>query len=115
MLVAIYKLLRGDHSAAELVGRNRARQAFLRMNDRLLADAGISRDKLNQGLKAWPWHVDLPESDMSLPLGSAPDSMRAGKAVGSTETGQSQSAVNVDDIAIITAFDEHHAQSQRAA
>ncbi|HPQ95533.1 MAG: DUF1127 domain-containing protein [Thiothrix sp.] len=36
----------------------RVLQLFQNMNDRDLADIGISRELLNQGVKAYPWRVD---------------------------------------------------------
>jgi len=39
-------------------GRTRAREHLLAQNDRLLEDAGFSRELLELGNRAWPWRVD---------------------------------------------------------
>jgi len=42
----------------ELSGRARTLQILRGLSDRQLDDAGLSRELLNQGLKAWPWRVE---------------------------------------------------------
>lgn len=37
------------------VGRRRAREYLLRQSDRILEDAGLSRELLEHGVSAWPW------------------------------------------------------------
>lgn len=39
-------------------GRARARAELLRLDDRVLADAGFSRILLESGTRAWPWRAD---------------------------------------------------------
>lgn len=45
------------------MGRVKAREVLLRSSDRLLEDVGISRELLEIGVKAWPWH----QPEWSLP------------------------------------------------
>ena len=62
-------------AAAENVGRARARQELLSLGDRTLADAGISRELLEEGVRAWPWRapVDTHEPWQLEALRSRPD------------------------------------------
>lgn len=59
------------------IGRKRACEVLLRSNDRLLEDAGFSRELLKKGADAWPWQVTDPDSELQavmfdkLPIGSA--------------------------------------------
>lgn len=39
------------------VGKMKTRQVLLQCSNRTLEDLGISRDLLDQGIKAWPWHA----------------------------------------------------------
>ena len=55
MLISLYKLIRNSNTVIESAGRRRTLRTFRNMNDRLLADAGISRELLEQGVRAWPW------------------------------------------------------------
>ena len=41
--------------------RESARQRLLQRSDRFLRDAGISRDMLEMGTKAWPWQHEQAE------------------------------------------------------
>ena len=50
-------LLRGFNSYMTHLGRARAREVLLRSSDRMLEDAGFSRELLESGVKAWPWHT----------------------------------------------------------
>ena len=50
-------LLHGFNSYMKYMGRARAREALLRSSDRMLEDAGFSRELLESGVKAWPWHM----------------------------------------------------------
>lgn len=52
--------------------RNRIRHDFLARGDRFLADIGVSRELLEDGVGAWPWTVDgPPERGLGLVGGSA--------------------------------------------
>jgi uncharacterized protein YjiS (DUF1127 family) len=42
-------------------GRSRARRELLAMDARLLADCGISRELLEQGVGTWPWRAPAEE------------------------------------------------------
>jgi len=46
------------------LARHRTREVLLRTSDRMLEDAGFSRELLEKGVSAWPWTVesvnDLP-------------------------------------------------------
>ena len=44
------------------LGRARARQVLLGLNDRLLEDAGFSRRLLEEGVDSWPWRLDVDEA-----------------------------------------------------
>ena len=44
--------------ALHRVARSRTRALLLRQDDRLLADAGFSRELLLEGVHAWPWRTD---------------------------------------------------------
>ena len=46
----------------EIAGRARTLQILRGLSDRQLADAGISRELLNQGRTAWPWRVEETSS-----------------------------------------------------
>ena len=102
MLIAIYKLLKGDHDSAEKAGRERARRAFLQMNDRLLADAGISRELLNRGVKAWPWRAEAnAELDSASASSSAPAHAAArvsATAAAASDTANGQRTYGVSDL-----------------
>ena len=50
-------LLRGFDSYITYLGRSRAREVLLRSSDRMLEDAGFSRELLASGVEAWPWHT----------------------------------------------------------
>jgi uncharacterized protein YjiS (DUF1127 family) len=39
------------------IERSRLRQDLLRLDERLLADAGFSRALLEAGIRAWPWRA----------------------------------------------------------
>ena len=49
--------------AAEMSGRRKARQHLLTLSDQQLEDADLSRERLLQGLSAWPWQK-LPADTM---------------------------------------------------
>lgn len=57
-------------------GRKRACEVLLRSNDRLLEDAGFSRELLKKGVDAWPWQFTDPAPELQavmfdkLPIGS---------------------------------------------
>lgn len=44
------------------VGRARAREVLLRQSDRMLADAGFSRELLEKGVSAWPWQLEVTQA-----------------------------------------------------
>ena len=48
----------GLEKAVVHVARSRVREHLLRFDDRLLEDAGFSRDLLNAGVEQWPWRAD---------------------------------------------------------
>lgn len=43
------------------MGRARAREILLKNSDRMLEDAGLSRELLESGVKAWPWRAPAQE------------------------------------------------------
>ena len=46
------------------IARARTCTELLRRNDRVLADAGFSRELLELGARAWPWRVDTGAEDL---------------------------------------------------
>ena len=54
--------------AAEKSGRARVRRQLLALEDRLLADAGFSRELLELGVEAWPWRAPQDVDRPSRPL-----------------------------------------------
>ena len=52
------KLTQRFFNYMEYYGKIKSRQIMLNLSDRQLEDAGISRDLLLQGTKAWPWRVE---------------------------------------------------------
>lgn len=44
-------------------GRNVVRDELLSKDDRFLADIGISRELLEEGVGAWPWRIDQLAND----------------------------------------------------
>ena len=54
--------------SAERSGRARARRELLHLDDRLLADAGFSRELLELGVDAWPWRVQAGADRLTSPL-----------------------------------------------
>lgn len=54
-------LLSGYNSYMTYLSRVKAREVLLNSSDRTLEDLGISRQLLESGLKAWPWHKIDPE------------------------------------------------------
>ena len=49
--------------ALQRLARARTRGELLRRSDRALADAGLSRELLLVGTRAWPWRVDHAADD----------------------------------------------------
>jgi uncharacterized protein YjiS (DUF1127 family) len=48
------------------IERSRMRQDLLRLDERLLADAGFSRARLDAGVRAWPWRIPAePAADLA--------------------------------------------------
>lgn len=54
-------VLRGFNRYMTHLSRARVRELLLKSSDRMLADAGFSRELLESGVKAWPWHSPAPE------------------------------------------------------
>lgn len=74
---------------ANFVARSRVRYELLAMDDKLLADAGFSRELLEQGVRAWPWHVD-DESETSVRFNTA----SAGKSLSKTDYAKAVAELN---------------------
>ena len=49
------------------LGQERVRQQLLRLDDRLLEDAGFSRELLEGGIKTWPWRAMQEDGAPRLP------------------------------------------------
>ncbi|MFK7893308.1 MAG: hypothetical protein AB8B63_21010 [Granulosicoccus sp.] len=62
----MYRLLSKIGSAFQehylKVGRARARDVLLRQSDRVLIDAGFSRELLEKGVSAWPWQLEVAQA-----------------------------------------------------
>ena len=56
-------ILNAVSGALHRLGRARTREVLLRQDDRLLADAGFSRELLLAGVDAWPWRTDAAATD----------------------------------------------------
>ena len=54
---------------SERAGRERARRHLLSCSDRVLADAGFSRELLRSGDRAWPWRVADEAAPVRSPIG----------------------------------------------
>ena len=52
------KIIKAFEEALSNVGYARAAHALLKLDDRQLEDAGLSRELLKQGPKAWPWKLE---------------------------------------------------------
>lgn len=62
MLGLFKKFMVRYDSYMTLVGREKAREVLLNSSDRMLADAGFSRELLEVGVKAWPWRATTDEN-----------------------------------------------------
>lgn len=62
----IGKLVRFIQQKKEAVAMRETQAYLLSLDDRLLADAGFSREQLLKGVKAWPWRTEerLQDQDM---------------------------------------------------
>lgn len=54
------RLLDSTNSYMTYTGRVKTREVLLTYSDRMLVDAGFSRELLESGVKAWPWHLPEP-------------------------------------------------------
>lgn len=55
MLQALKTMAKRYDRYMTMVGRRKAREVLLNSSDRMLADAGFSRELLEKGVAAWPW------------------------------------------------------------
>ncbi|HPE61274.1 MAG: DUF1127 domain-containing protein [Thiothrix sp.] len=55
-------------NALQTQQKARVLQLFRNMSDRELADIGVSRELLNQGVQAYPWRVDEPVEAVNTPV-----------------------------------------------
>lgn len=51
------KAVSGISAALERNARERARHELLRLDPRLVQDAGLSRELLHEGVGSWPWRL----------------------------------------------------------
>lgn len=58
-MTILNNLVRSFNSYKTYMGRTKARKVLLKSSDRMLEDAGFSRDLLESGVKAWPWHAPV--------------------------------------------------------
>jgi len=64
MLPTLKKLTDRYNRYMTMLGRRRAREVLLKSSDRLLKDAGFSRELLEQGVDAWPWAASDARQDL---------------------------------------------------
>lgn len=65
MLLTFKTMSQRYYAYMTYIGRHRVRDVLLQKNDRLLADLGISRTLLEQGVSAWPWTDTREEEDQT--------------------------------------------------
>lgn len=53
----VKKMLHGFNRYITYTSRSRVRAELLRSSDRMLEDSGFSRELLESGVAAWPWHA----------------------------------------------------------
>lgn len=58
-------LIQSLEHAAVSIGRHRLRRELLKKNDRLLEDLGFSRERLEEGVDAWPWRLSPEDRQLS--------------------------------------------------
>ena len=63
MLQAIKTIAFRYNSYMTYVGRKRAHEYLLNSSDRVLEDAGFSRELLEKGVRAWPWRLEQAEEN----------------------------------------------------
>ena len=64
MLQAIKTMAFRYNSYMTYVGRKRAHEYLLNSSDRVLDDAGFSRELLEKGVRAWPWRLEQAEENL---------------------------------------------------
>ena len=64
MLQAIKNVATRYNSYMTHVGRKRALEFLLNSSDRVLEDAGFSRELLEKGVRAWPWRNEQAEAEL---------------------------------------------------
>lgn len=67
-MFSIATLVKYVQKRREISAMRETRAYLLSLDDRMLEDAGFSRDLLEQGLKAWPWRSvqDQPTVDEAM-------------------------------------------------
>ena len=68
MLQAIKSMAFRYNSYMTYMGRKRALEILLNSSDRMLEDAGFSRELLEKGVHAWPWKSESDEQQLQ-PIG----------------------------------------------
>ena len=63
MLQAIKTMAFRYNTYMTYLGRKRALEFLLNSSDRVLEDAGFSRELLEKGVQAWPWRVEQAEEN----------------------------------------------------
>lgn len=66
----IRKLIGLIQNSNEMTARRETLNYLLSLDDRLIEDAGFSKELLMKGIKAWPWRPqdDLQDQDMITPF-----------------------------------------------
>ena len=64
MLQAIKSMAFRYNRYMTYMGRKRALEILLNSSDRMLEDAGFSRELLEQGVHAWPWKSESDEQQL---------------------------------------------------
>ncbi|MFK7862218.1 MAG: hypothetical protein AB8B64_25655 [Granulosicoccus sp.] len=64
-MLQIFKTMADRYNRyATFLGRKRACEVLLNSSDRMLEDAGFSRELLEQGVAAWPWLRTQSDQDL---------------------------------------------------
>jgi len=80
MFPIVKKIASRYNSYMTTIARARTLEVLLNSSDRLLDDAGFSRDLLEQGVAAWPWRIDDQAQQLRPIVSSLAIDHRAGNA-----------------------------------
>lgn len=107
-------LLQRYYSYMTYMGRVRAREVLLGSSDRVLEDAGFSRDLLESGVKAWPWQAPaVALTPLNLKHTNHRKIVRELQAVTDKELDDLGTSSSLDSEAVIIARDGINSDSER--